>query len=161
MIYQRTNKLEKAIGYFETSLKVKKRHYLGGHLSVAETMNQLATAYVAMGRTDEAEPLFEVTLSMFEKRYGAHMNTASVLDSLGAVTLAEGKLEESYCYLERALAVKRLVDAEDEVATSETLFLIGKVQTKSGDADDALDTFKEGKSSLFYFILCMRKIEMR
>jgi tetratricopeptide (TPR) repeat protein len=141
--------LEKAIECFETSLRLKRRQYVGGHLSIAETMNLLATAYTSVGKADKAIPLFEETLLIFEKRFGAHMTTANVLDSLGSVYLSEGKLENSHSYLERALALKRLIYGDDDIEVSNTLYFIGKVQSKSGDLNDALNTFKDGKTYLF------------
>jgi len=109
-------------------------------------MNRLSMAYVTVGKSDEAIPLFEETLSIFEKKFGAHMTTASVLDALGSVSLSKGNLDDSHSYLERALALKRLVYGDDDIEVSNTLFMIGKVQAKSGDLDDALATLKEGKT---------------
>lgn len=137
--------VEKAIQCLRTSLRLKRKHYIGGHLSIAETMNLLAESYTTAGKVDEAVPLLEETLVIYEKRFGAHITTASVLDSLGVAILSKGNLELSHSYLERALAIKRLVYGDGDFEVSNTLFYIGKVQSKSGDLIDALETFKEGK----------------
>lgn len=137
--------MEKAVECLETSLRLKRKHYVGGHLSIAETINLLANTYVASGKNTKSILLFEEALEIFEKRFGAHMTTANVLDMLGSVHISEGQLDHSRSYLERALALKRLIYGDDDIEVSNTLYLIGKVQSKSSDLNDALDTFKDGK----------------
>lgn len=144
-IYQKTGQHEKALECLEASLRLKKKHYVGEHLSVAETMNVLASSYASLGKIDDAISTFEETLTIFEKKYGAHATTASVLDSLGSVSLSKGSFDKAHRYLERALALKRIVYGDDDVEVSNTLFYVGKVQSRNGDMDDALDTFKEGE----------------
>lgn len=147
-IYQRTGDLQKAIECFETSLRLKRKQYVGSNLSVAETMNLLAQCQMSNKKLEKAIPLYEEALAVFEKKFGAHLTTANVLDSLGSAYLSEGKIVKAHCYLERALALKRLIYGDDDNEVSNTLFLIGKVQSKSGDLNDALDTFKDGESTL-------------
>jgi len=144
-IYHKTGQPEKALECFEASLRLKKKHYVGGHLSVAETMNVLALSYDSLGKKDDAISSFEEALTIYEKKFGAHATTASILDSLGSVSLSKGSLNKAHGYFERALALKRLVYGDEDVEVSNTLFYVGKVQSKSGDMDDALNTFKEGK----------------
>lgn len=108
-------------------------------------MNHLAQVYTELKRFTEAIPLLEKALFIFEKKFGAHMTTAETLDSLGKAELFQGNLEGAYSYLERSLALRRLIQGNDDIETCNTLCLLGKVQSKSGDLDDALATFKEGK----------------
>lgn len=119
-------------------------------------MNILALSYVSLGKKDDAISSFEEALSIYEKKFGAHATTASILDSLGSVSLSKGSLNRAHGYLERALALKRLVYGEEDVEVSNTLFYVGKVQSKSGDVDDALNTFKEGEFTYIYPMLDLR-----
>jgi len=143
LIYKKTERYAKAADCLKRSLILKTKHYIGGHHSVADTMNHLAQVYTELKRFKEATPLFEKALSIFEKKFGAHMTTAETLDSLGKVEFFQGNLEGSYSYLERSLALRRLIQGNDDIETINTLCLLGKVQSKSGDLDDALATFKE------------------
>lgn len=118
---------------------------MGSHLSIAETLNLLASSLTVTGKNNEAKTHFQEALVIYEKKFGAHMTTCSVLDSLGSVCLSLLCFDEAYRYLERALALKRLIFGEEDIEVCNTLFFIGKVQSKSGDMDDALNTFKEGK----------------
>ena len=160
-IYYKTNEYGKSIECLETSLRLKRKHYVGGHLnlSTADTMNLLAKSYVFVGKSKNAIRLFKETLFIFEKTFGAHMTTANVLDSLGSLNLSIGNLESAHSYLERALALKRLIYGDDATELSETLFYIGKVQSKSGDLDDALETFKEGEKCSRRFCLTTSALE--
>lgn len=56
------------------------------------------------------------------------------------------ELENARRYLERSLALKRMTHEEENIPISDTLYLIGKVQGKSGDLDDSLQTLKDGKN---------------
>ena len=61
------------------------------------------------------------------------------------VLFSLGNLDASYRYLERALVLKRMIFGNDDEQISNTMHLIGKVQGKSGEKDDALDSLKEGR----------------
>ena len=91
LIYKKTERYAKAADCLKRSLILKTKHYIGGHHSVADTMNHLAQVYTELKRFKEATPLFEKALSIFEKKFGAHMTTAETLDSLGKVEFFQGR----------------------------------------------------------------------
>lgn len=108
-------------------------------------MYELAKALSLSENFNEAITLNETALLTFERKLGPHKSTANVLECLGELYLSVSKFDESYRYLERALVLKRLLYGNENEAVSDTLYLIGKVQGKSGEMDDALDSLKEGK----------------
>ena len=126
------------------SLSIKKQHYVGNHVSIGETMHELAITLMKVSNVSEAISYYESALTIYEKSLKAHKLTVNVLDSLGEIHLSELNLNTSYRHLERALVFKKILFGDDNVALSDTLYLIGKVQGKSGDIDDALDSLKEG-----------------
>ncbi len=148
-IHRKKNEISKAQDCFTKALYIKKQHYIIDHLSIAETLHELATTLSEGGKLDEAISNYEAALSIYEKRLGAHTSTIEVLSCLGAILLSVMKLDASYRYLERALVLKRMMYNDDDESISDTLYLIGKVQGKSGDLDDALNSLKEGKLQQF------------
>ena len=108
-------------------------------------MHELAITLSESGKVDEAISNYESALQIYEKSLGAHKITVTILDSLGSLHLSLMKLDVSYRYLERALVLKRMLFGGESEIVSDTLYLIGKVQGKSGDLDDALESLKEGK----------------
>ena len=138
---------------FLLSLKVKRRHYIESHLSVAETMHFLGLVLVQLGKEKEASAYLESSLLTYESKLGTHSNIPEILDSLGSICFSKEELDKAYRYLERSLAFKRMAFGDDNISISDTLYLIGKVQGKSGDLDDSLITFKDGKCAEVYFAL--------
>jgi tetratricopeptide (TPR) repeat protein len=135
----------KASDCFIKALHIKKKYYTFNHLSIGETMFELAKTQKQAELLDDAILNFEGALLIYEKKLGPHSITSSILDALDSTYLDISKLDVSYRYLERALLLKRILCGNDSETVSDTLYLIGKVQGKSGDIKDALDTFKEGK----------------
>ena len=135
----------KAHECFTNALKVKKQHYFMDHVSIAETLVELAVTDSKRNRTNEAISNYESALIIYQNSLGAHKSTFRILDALGSLLLSTEQYNRSYRYLERALAMKRILFGNDEEEVSDTLHLIGKVQGKSGDIDDALDSLKEGR----------------
>lgn len=154
-IHLRRDNIEEAIECLKKSLLIKRKRYVATHLSVAETIHQLAMAVMKQGGDEEAVDYFKLALSIFEQKLGTHIDTANVLDSLASIFQSRDELDKSHRYLERALALKRAILGNDNIDVSDTLYLIGKVQAKSGD-EDSLLTFKEGRKitnvSSFCFI---------
>jgi tetratricopeptide (TPR) repeat protein len=140
---------------FSASLKVKRRHYVESHLSVAETMHFLGLALIQLGKDEEASVYLESSLLTYESKLGTHSNIPEILDSLGSICISKKELDKAYRYLERSLALKRMVFEGDNMSISDTLYLIGKVQGKSGDLEDSLLTFKDGKCAKEYYALKM------
>ena len=117
------------------------------HVSIAETLVELAITDSKRDRINEAISSYELALSIYQKSLGAHKSTFKILDALGSLLLSTEQYNKSYRHLERALAMKRILFGNDDEEVSDTLHLIGKVQGKSGDIDDALDSLKEGMNN--------------
>jgi tetratricopeptide (TPR) repeat protein len=157
-IHRKRNEIKEANDCFTKALQIKKQNYVVTHLSIAETMHELAITLSEGGKIDEAISSYESALSIYEENLGAHKITADILDSLGNIHLSILRLDTSYRYFERALVLKRMLFGDDDETVSDTLYLVGKVQGKSGDLDDALDSLKEGKfvldSIIFLSVIC-------
>ena len=155
-ILKKQGKWQEASESFHASLKVKRRHYAESHLSVAETKHFLGLALLHLGDQEEASVFLKSALVAYESKLGTHSNIPEILDSLGSICIANKELESAHRYLERSLALKRISHEDDNMSISDTLYLIGKVQGKSGDLDDSLQTLKHGKvfSNIFHALSC-------
>jgi len=142
-IYLKIKKLDKAQDSLNEALQIKKQHYVINHLSIAESNHQLAEALSGNGNDKDSLAYYEAALSTYEKKLGAHKMTTEVLDALGKLHLSFGNLHVSHRYLERSLVLKRMLFGDENDTVVDTLHLIGKLQGKSGDIDDALGTLKE------------------
>lgn len=92
------------------------------HELTATALNNLAKAYAATGRHDDARKLYGRLLGLYDRRYGPEgVELAAVLDSLGLVEL-HGRRDPSAAepHLLRALAVreKALGPSHEEVVVS-------------------------------------------
>lgn len=152
LVHRKKDEIVKAHECFTSALEVKRQHYFMDHVSIAETLVELAITDAKRDRTNEAIRNFELALSIYQKSLGAHKSTFKILDALGSLLLSVEQYNKSYRHLERALAMKRILFGNDDEEVSDTLHLIGKVQGKSGDIDDALDSLKEGTNNMFAYL---------
>ena len=149
-MHRKKEEIDEAHGCFTNALKVKKQHYFIDHFSIAETLRELAIVDSKREKYYEAIVNFESALTIYQKSLGAHKTTAKILDSLGSLFLSTEQFNHAYRHLERALALKRILFGNDDEEVSDTLHLIGRVQCKSGDIDDALNSLKEGTIKFFH-----------
>ena len=145
-IHHKRNHYDDEHDCFIKSLALLKQHFVVNHISNTEqTLHELAKTLSLGEKFQEALNNYEAALLIYEKRFGPHKITASILDSIGAINFSLGNLDTSYRYLERALVLKRMIFGNDDEQISNTMHLIGKVQGKSKEKDDALDSLKEGR----------------
>ena len=103
---------QEALNFYET---------LTDSLDQAETLNNLAELYYAMGRCGEAEPLFTRSLAIREQQLGAdHPNTAASLNNLAVLYYAMGRCGEAEPLFTRSLLIReqQLGDNHPDTATS-------------------------------------------
>lgn len=153
IVHRKNDEIERAHKCLSSALKIKMHYYFKDHASIAETLVELAKTESKKGNFHEAINKYELALSIYQKSLGAHKSTVQILDSIGSLFLVTEQYDKAYRHLERALAMKRLLYGNDDEELSDTLHLIGKVQGKSGDIDDALDSLKEGKNYNFRCVL--------
>jgi tetratricopeptide (TPR) repeat protein len=62
------------------------------HPDTAESLNNLAILYFYQGKYEQAEPLYQRALAIYEQQLGAlHPNTATSLNNLAALYNTQGK----------------------------------------------------------------------
>ena len=84
-IHRKKNHIDKAHDCFTKSLAIKKQHYVVNHISIAETLHELAKTISLGEKFLEAISTYEAALLIYEKRLGPHKITASILDSISTV----------------------------------------------------------------------------
>ncbi|MEB3278291.1 MAG: CHAT domain-containing tetratricopeptide repeat protein [Lyngbya sp.] len=71
------------------------------------SLNNLGLLYLLQGRYDEAEPLYQRSLAMWEKFYGEnHPNVAVSLSNLALLYLSQGDTTQAINFLSRGLEVQ-------------------------------------------------------
>ncbi len=92
--YQRGD-YEEAVGQTKAALK-EAEDFGEQDPRFATTLNNLARLYRAQGRYDEAEPLYQRSLTINEKALGPeHPHTAGILNNLAGLYQTQGRNEEA------------------------------------------------------------------
>jgi len=104
---------QEALNFYET---------LTDSLDKAETLNNLAELYYAMGRYGEAEPLFTRSLEIWEQQLGAdHPDTAASLNNLAGLYELMGRYGEAEPLHQRSLAIREQQLGADHPDTATSL----------------------------------------
>jgi tetratricopeptide (TPR) repeat protein len=94
---------------------------VGNQAGFSRTLNNLAALYYAQGKYEQAEPLYQRALTIWEKQLGPeHSDTATSLNNLAELYRTQGKYEQAEPLYQRALAIweKQLGPEHPDTATS-------------------------------------------
>jgi len=92
--------------WLKACLQMTKQRCGADHPHTANSLNNLAELYYAMGRYSEAEPLFVRSLSIREQQLGVdHLNTAEGLNNLAELYKAMGRYPEAEPLHLRSLSI--------------------------------------------------------
>ena len=76
------------------------------HPRTATSLNNLALLYEAQGKYEQAEPLLQRALAIWEQQLGPeHPDTATSLNNLALLYYTQGKYEQAEPLYQRALAI--------------------------------------------------------
>ena len=82
----------------------------GDHPNTVTNLNNLAGLYHAQGRYEDAEPLYDETLSIRRRVLGDdHPDTAGSLNNLAALYYAQGRYDEAAPRLKEAVEIMEQV----------------------------------------------------
>jgi tetratricopeptide (TPR) repeat protein len=102
-------------------------------------------ALINMGRDDEAQPLLEEALKLFEEQNNPYFRTFTLVH-LGNAELGLGNIEQARAWLEKALVGARAIG--DGWAVSFALNNLGEVARTQGKYDQARTYYEESESIL-------------
>jgi tetratricopeptide (TPR) repeat protein len=107
-------------------------------LRMARRVHRLGMMHQQAGRIDEAIPMLEKAVAMYEQSYGPdHLETASQLTALGAVYRAQGNHEEAQKHLRRALKIHEKTRGVDSPEAIQDLHHLAGSLEESGDLGGA------------------------
>jgi len=114
-----------------------------GHPDTAQSLNNLAALYLAMGDHAKAEPLFKEALEVRQKVLGRdHPGTAQSLNNLAALYQAMGDYAKAEPLDKEALEIRQKVLGRDHLLTAVSLNDLAALYLAMGDhakADKALN----------------------
>lgn len=109
------------------------------HLDIAQSLNNLALLYFAIGDMSAALPALQRAKNIYEKHYGAdHEVMATVFNNLAVFKQVAGKLDEAQRLHEQALRVRLQRLGEDHVDTAESQANLADVLVSLGRHAEAI-----------------------
>jgi tetratricopeptide (TPR) repeat protein len=124
---------------FDRGLELASRVYLkslesGIEIAIASSANQLACLYMDCGRHDEATPLLEKCLEIYQ-RLGLEHEIGKVFYNLGTIYRASGKTRKAIECFERDL--QACLNSADESGAAETLNTLAIAHFEMGELEEA------------------------
>ncbi|MBI3515281.1 MAG: CHAT domain-containing protein, partial [Proteobacteria bacterium] len=112
---------------------------------VARSLNVLAGAYFAQGRSQDAEPLLRRALAMWESLGGAeHADAAQIVGNLGALYLDQGRFIEAAGLVARALDMIAKSRGPDHPDLAHTLDVAAQLHDNAGLTAEAERLYARG-----------------
>ncbi|WP_165615872.1 FxSxx-COOH system tetratricopeptide repeat protein [Parafrankia irregularis] len=132
-----------AIDLFERTLTDRERALGADHPETLASRNNLAYAYLTVGRVEEAINLFERTLTDRERVLGAdHPETLFSRSNLGGAYETAGRVEEAIDLFGRALADQERVLGADHLETLALRSALAGAYWAAGRVEEAIDLFE-------------------
>ena len=104
------------------------------NVNVAETVDNLGSALMGLGKYEDARCLYERALAIKEKHLGTdHVEVAATMDNLANVLGDLGDYEGARCLYERALAIREKHYGKDHVEVAATMDNLANVLGDMGD----------------------------
>ena len=144
-----TSDPEGALEAFEKALEIRRRTLAADHVSIAESLNNLAYIDVLRGDLAPARDRFEEALEIYEKALGPrHDSVARTLTNLGSVLIGLGELDEAQAHLERALEIAEEILGPRSIQAAQTLTELGRLYVARGLSGPAEEAFRLGVEAL-------------
>jgi tetratricopeptide (TPR) repeat protein len=157
-VAQQHKKAQWVTGYREASDSYERMHYADAEAQLrallpeagkadthqaALTMNLLALVYHAEGRQNEAEPLFEKAVQVFEKEgRTSRMDLAKACNNQGRIYLEEGRLPDADRRIQQALTILQAEPSADgaELGSAlQNMGLVRRLQRRDPEAQALLE----------------------
>jgi tetratricopeptide (TPR) repeat protein len=112
-------------------------------LRMARRVYRLGMTHHHAGRIDEAIPMLEKAVAMYEGTFGPdHLETGNQLTALGAVYRAQGNREEAQRCLRRALKIHQTTQGAQSAEAIEDLHHLAGLLEESGDLEGAAGIYE-------------------
>jgi serine/threonine protein kinase/tetratricopeptide (TPR) repeat protein len=136
--YRRQGLTDRAVVYYEESLRVREQANLPKDLQAGMILTEFAITLRQLGRFEEADRALSEAQKISESAgMGKSMSGAHLLASLGQLELARGNLERANSYLERSLAITRSLAGPRSAEVATILLDISNLRSWMDDIDGA------------------------
>ncbi len=143
----RNSNWEKAVIHFNKSKAILENNFGSHHPEYANVLNNLASAYVKLGRIEEAMDLYIRVLDLDKNTLGTdHPKYATTLGNLGQVYAQLGYFQQSRKLLTQGLAIKRRKFGSRHHEVANGLDNLGLINLVLGDTIRALHQFDSALS---------------
>ncbi|MEN0016497.1 MAG: tetratricopeptide repeat protein, partial [Bacteroidota bacterium] len=143
-IHHRLSQWESAKNCYEKALKIQRILHGNAHPSVAHTLHNLGTTYMALCDYIESRAYYSEALQILKQVYEeAHPGIASALHNLGIAHSALGQYAQGIVYYLRSLQVSKKVHGDVHPAVVNTLNSLGAVWSVLGEYDQSLTHYVE------------------
>ncbi|MDZ8261560.1 tetratricopeptide repeat protein [Nostoc sp. ChiQUE01b] len=127
-----------ALPWLKQCLEVTKKRFAEEHLSVAASLNNLASLYNSQGRYSEGEPFYIQALALRRQLLGEeHPHVASSLNNLGYLYGFQGRYSEAEPLYIQALALRRQLLGEEHPDIATSLNNLGYLYNSQGRYSEA------------------------
>jgi uncharacterized protein HemY len=139
----RKGEYEKARGYYEESLAMKRKVYgeEAANPDIAASLQALGSVCLDKGEYEKARGYVEESLAMFRKVHGeeaAHLEIAASLNQLGSVCYREDDLVDAVRYMKQAWAMQvettSLSHPDAQTMSGSLQMVQGEMKTPAGQA---------------------------
>ena len=97
---------DKALEYYQKSLKIREKVYGKEHPDTAESYNNIGSVYNSKGEYDKALEYYQKSLKICEKVYGKeHPSTATSYNNISILFYKMQKYQDSYDYMQKAINI--------------------------------------------------------
>lgn len=142
--YQNLGLLDQAEDLIKSALEIREGLHGKSHTDTAESMNHLASVYVARTEFKKAGPIFREALAIERGFNESSPEVADLLNNIAQVELNTGNFDEAERLYLEALALNRKLFGSDHREIATNLSNLGSVMGRQGHNDRALDYFRQG-----------------
>lgn len=140
IIYKSQCDSQKALEFFEQSLRIRLELFGYDHPEVAESYNNIGTVYQEQGNFGKALSNFNESLRIrlkFSKEN--HPEIARTYYNIGTIYSFQGECHQALRYHEKALGIRLHVYGEYDINVAASYFQIGRIYLSQGDYMKALE----------------------
>jgi len=142
--YQNLGLLDQAEDLIKSALEIREGLHGKSHTDTAESMNHLASVYVARTEFKKAGPIFREALAIERGFNDSSPEVADLLNNIAQVELNTGNFDEAERLYLEALALNRKLFGSDHREIATNLSNLGSVMGRQGHNERALDYFRQG-----------------
>ena len=132
--YERMGLHDKALPLLERAAAIGRRAFPAGHVTVAQTLNDLGVLYRVQGEPLKAEPLLRESLEQRRRLLGPeNKDVAVTLVELARVLNDTGRAGEAEPLIRESLAIRRKVYGDEHNETAVSKAELGRLLMRRGD----------------------------